>query len=274
MNIRTMSLSELETVLGWAKDEGWNPGVSDASAFFAADPGGFFLADVDGTPAASISVVNHDDHHAFLGLYICKPKFRGQGIGFALWNAALNHAGTRAVTLEGVVEQQSNYARSGFKLLGKTVRYSGKVTGELAGADLASPGDMPWLLRADQTSAGHTRNSYSEAWFANTDSRKTVALYDAGNPVAFATFRTCIEGTKIGPFHAETESQACHLLASNPFSSSGNLYIDVPATSPALTTLITSLGFEPIFETAKMVRGEPAKPNPPEYHALTTLELG
>ncbi len=114
MNIRTMALSDLEMVLGWARNEGWNPGLSDAPAFFAADPSGFFLADVDGMPAASISVVNHDDDHALLGLYICKPEFRGQGIVLALWKAALEHAGKRSVTLEGVVEQQSNYARSGF----------------------------------------------------------------------------------------------------------------------------------------------------------------
>lgn len=274
MNIRTMSLSDLEMALGWAQSEGWNPGLSDAPAFFAADPDGFFLAEVDGAPAASISVVNHDDAHAFLGLYICKPEFRGQGIGFQLWEKALQHAGTRSVTLEGVVEQQSNYARSGFALLGKTVRFSGQVASDPTDSDLASPEDLLVLLKADQIATGHARPRYAEAWFAETDTRKTLVIREAGKPVAFATFRTCAEGTKIGPLHATTEAQAKRLLASNPRTAPGNLYIDVPSTSPALTALVVSLGFVPTFETAKMVRGKPANPGPPKYHALTTLELG
>ena len=34
-------------------------------------------------------MVNHSDGLAFLGLYLCQPAFRGQGIGRALLLAAL-----------------------------------------------------------------------------------------------------------------------------------------------------------------------------------------
>src|SRR5690606_17979527 len=95
MNVRRMSGADLAAVLGWAADEGWNPGLADAGPFVAADPRGFFLAEVGGQPAAAISVVNHDDGFAFLGLYICRPAFRGQGVGHALWREALAHAGDR-----------------------------------------------------------------------------------------------------------------------------------------------------------------------------------
>ena len=54
---RPMSAAELETVMGWAAEEGWNPGLADAAAFHAADPEGFFLTLVGGEPVAAISVV-------------------------------------------------------------------------------------------------------------------------------------------------------------------------------------------------------------------------
>ena len=73
---RTMSLDELRVVLDWAAEEGWNPGLDDAEAFHAADPEGFFLAIDKGTPVAAISVVNHSDNFAFLGLYLCRPEYR------------------------------------------------------------------------------------------------------------------------------------------------------------------------------------------------------
>ena len=101
MILRNADLSELETVLDWAAAEGWNPGLADAEAFYTADPQGFFVAEADGAPVAAISVVNHDAKNAFLGLYICKPEVRGQGIGFALWQHALRHAGDRSVGLDG-----------------------------------------------------------------------------------------------------------------------------------------------------------------------------
>ena len=42
--VRTMSRAELGMVLGWAADEGWNPGRCDAVPFHAADPTGFLIA--------------------------------------------------------------------------------------------------------------------------------------------------------------------------------------------------------------------------------------
>ena len=75
----------------WARIEGWNPGLDDAPPFWAADPLGYFLAEVDGQPAAAISVVNHDDSFAFLGLYLCRPAFRGRGIAKRLMIDAMSH---------------------------------------------------------------------------------------------------------------------------------------------------------------------------------------
>lgn len=41
------------------------------------------MAEVAGGPAAANAVVDPDAAHAFLGPYICRPGFRGQGIGLA-----------------------------------------------------------------------------------------------------------------------------------------------------------------------------------------------
>ena len=104
---RNATLAELDLILEWAASEGWNPGLEDAAAFFAADQRGFFVAvDDQDQPIAAISVVNHTADFAFLGLYIVTPSFRGQGTGLALWNHALAHAGDRTIGLDGVAAQQ------------------------------------------------------------------------------------------------------------------------------------------------------------------------
>ena len=41
--IKTADLDEIRIMLEWARIEGWNPGLDDASTFQKADPSGFFI---------------------------------------------------------------------------------------------------------------------------------------------------------------------------------------------------------------------------------------
>src|SRR3979409_10764 len=107
---------DIALALDWAAAEGWNPGFADASCFASADPAGFLLGEIAGLPAATISVIDYDDRFAFLGFYIVRPDFRGQGYGWRLWQAGIAHAGARTIGLDGVLAQQENYQKSGFTL--------------------------------------------------------------------------------------------------------------------------------------------------------------
>lgn len=123
--IRNLDLPKIATLLDWAAAEGWNPGLDDAVAFHAADPTGFFGCFVDGTMVAGISAVAYDDDFGFIGLYICHPDWRGQGHGKAVWDAGIAYLGNRTIGLDGVPEQQANYASMGFVAAYETVRLHG-----------------------------------------------------------------------------------------------------------------------------------------------------
>jgi len=123
--IKTISPKELETAIDWAAQEGWNPGLFDAEAYFAADPNGFLMGYLDDKPIACISVVKYDDYFGFLGFYIVKPQFRGKGYGFKIWQAGMEYLKGCNVGLDGVVDQQENYKKSGFKLAYRNIRFEG-----------------------------------------------------------------------------------------------------------------------------------------------------
>ena len=127
--VRRMTEADLALALEWAAAEGWNPGLHDARSFYAADPQGFLLAELDGAPAGSVSAVRYGADFGFLGLYIVRPEFRGRGFGLKLWRAALDHLGDRIVGLDGVVAQQGNYRRSGFALAFRNIRQRGEGGG-------------------------------------------------------------------------------------------------------------------------------------------------
>lgn len=71
--IRRMNRSDIDRAVGWARDEGWNPGLHDAGSFFAADPNGFFISEIQGESAGCISAVAYTDTYGFMGFYIVRP---------------------------------------------------------------------------------------------------------------------------------------------------------------------------------------------------------
>lgn len=276
MSVRVMSVEDLQLILGWAAKEGWNPGLDDAAAFHAADANGFLLKEVHGKPVAAVSVVNHDSNFAFLGLYLCKPAFRGQGYGMEVWHAGIAHAGTRCIGLDGVPDQQANYARSGFAKFGSTVRYEGRMdTVPDPRIDLATQSELPRLLTRDLRASGMNRSAFTRAWLSQSTTRKTVVLTVGSDIKGFATFRQCAIGIKVGPLHASCEADALALLASNPFTSNANpLFVDVPGHTSRLALLLKSRRFEPVFETARMFTKKPPECETPSFQAIASMELG
>ena len=79
--IRPMTRPELDLAVEWAAAEGWNPGLYDADSFYAADPTGFLIGLLNDEPIAVISVVKYGQAFGFLGFYIVRPEYRGQGYG-------------------------------------------------------------------------------------------------------------------------------------------------------------------------------------------------
>ena len=104
--VRQMNRFECDVAVEWAAGEGWNPGWHDAEAFFATDPNGFFVGLLDGQPISSISAVAYGADFGFIGFYIVRPEYRGQGYGWQTWQAAMAYLGNRNVGLDGVLAQQ------------------------------------------------------------------------------------------------------------------------------------------------------------------------
>lgn len=265
----TATLAELNHVLDWATDEGWNPGLDDAAAYYAADADGFFVARDNDVPVASISVVNHTDAFAFLGLYITVPAYRGKRIGFGLWQHAIQHAGRRTIGLDGVPEQQANYAASGFKSVGGTVRFAGTLEGARTNAvSVAQPSDIEGLVAREAQLSGVRKEAYLSAWFSNTSTRTTLIAEDG-----FCTVRRCRSGAKVGPLVADSPQAALRLLRHAAAEMGPDLTIDVPQSASDLTAVCQGLGFTAGFETARMYVGA-APPASGTLFAVTSLELG
>lgn len=271
-----MNADELEIVLTWAADEGWNPGIADAAAFHAADPHGYFLTRVEGVPVAAISVVNHDLANSFLGLYICRPESRGQGIGLATWAHGLNYAGGRSVGLDGVPEQEANYQTSGFVRTGASLRHQGRLPGrKFSTVRPVASGDVEKLIELDARANGFSRPQFLKTWLSdNVPGRASRVRVADGEIQGFATWRACREGTKIGPIVAPDTASALELISDvASLRPEGPLIIDLPEDNTDLQQELEQAGFTVPFVTSRMYRG-----TIPDTHqtlqAIATMELG
>jgi len=277
LTIRTMRTDEIPLVLNWAAAEGWNPGLADDACFATVDPRGFLIGELDGAPAATVSCVNYDENFAFLGFYIVRENLRGCGYGLRIWNAAIAHAGSRVIGLDGVVAQQDNYKKSGFQLAYANVRYGGTVTApNLPQAGIVALGEVPFALveAYDSTVFPAPRPAFLRAWIS-APGHVGCALLRDGALAGWGVIRPCRRGRKIGPLVADDRATAEAVLSALlARAGGGEIFLDVPAINRDAIALAESLGLAPVFETARMYTGAIPVLRLERVFGVTTFELG
>lgn len=276
--IRAITKNELELPLEWAAKEGWNPGLSDADAFYAIDHSGFFMGFLGDEPIASLSAVSYGPMFGFLGLYIVKPEYRGKGYGWKLWQEVLKHLPTQNIGLDGVVAQQENYKKSGFRLAYRNIRYEGRGTKEsIADPQMVSIDDIPvkQLLDYDQSIFLLPRKEFLSRW---VNLPKSLAIgYMSGKELkGYGVIRPCRVGYKIGPLFADSK-QIAEVLLNRLLTFAGPdspVFLDVPEVNKESVNLAVAYGMKPMFETARMYTKEFPKAPLHKIFGITTFEVG
>lgn len=277
--IRNAERHELSTIMDWAAAEGWNPGLDDAPAFWAADAEGYHVIEEDGVLVAAISLVRYRRRYGFLGFYIVRPEWRRQGLGWALWQSVLDKASTPTIGLDGVVAQQENYRKSGFVYAHANYRYGGAPRSDLTAV---SPDIIPIdAALIDRVAAydidfnPEPREKFIRGWVGHSNSREGLAFVQHGTVAGFGVIRACREGYKIGPLFAETDVIADQLFEALAVRAGDRpVFLDIPGPNKAAQALCERHGMAPVFETARMYRGPaPALPLDRIY-GITTFELG
>lgn len=278
--IRTMTPNEVEVAIGWARDEGWNPGLADATCFLTVDAEGFIGGYLGGRLIASISVVNYDEHFAFLGCYIVPETHRGQGYGLRLWRAAVRHAGARLIGLDGVPAQIDNYLKSGFHLAYRNVRYGGHIDAPPqplpAGSGIVAAAELPFedLAAYDRTCFPAARDAFLRSWF-ETPGHRALALVANGALTGYGVIRRCHDGHKVGPLFAEDSDTARALLLQLAADAGpGPIFLDVPEVNRPAVRLAEGLSLAPAFETTRMYTGPAPEVALERIFGVSTFELG
>lgn len=273
--IRRMSKRELAQALDWAAAESWNPGLYDPECFYAADPDGFFIAESAGEPLGCVSAVAYDESFGYVGLFIVRPPYRGQGVGLRLFDAALRHVQGRNVGLDAAIAMQETYARYGFKYAYRVIRHQCGGGGESPSEvmELASA-PLDELLRYDRTIFPASRPEFLARWISQPRGA-SLGYKRQGRLAGYGVLRACRDGYKIGPLFADEPAIADVLFQGLCARAAGApVFLDAPEANLAALELAQRRRMSEVFDSARMY----TKGAPPgridRCYGVTTLELG
>jgi len=276
--VRTMTKKDLDTAVAWAAKEGWNPGLYDTEAFYSTDPKGYFMGFLDDEPVASISAVSYGGQFGFLGFYIVKPEYRSKGYGIKVWNEAIKYLKKHNIGLDGVVAQQENYKKSGFKLAYRNIRYEGYGDDTKIKSDkIVKLSSVPFekLVEYDKKLFPASRDQFLSFWIKQPKSL-ALGFVDKGELKGYGMVRKCQKGNKIGPLFSDNAkiAEALFTELKSFVDPKHPIYLDVPETNKEAVALTKRHKMKPMFETARMYTKEPPKIDLNKIFGVTTFELG
>ena len=284
--IRHMTRPEVDTLVDWAAQEGWNPGLHDAKLFWATDPDAFIAADLDGRLIGGGAITAYNGEFGFMGFFIVRPEFRGQGLGNAIWHARRERLIARlrpgaSIGMDGVFAMQDYYAKGGFVFSHRDIRFRTEipdppVTPRVGNNGIVPLAEIPFerVLAYDRTCFPAARPAFLTGWIAQPDSL-ALGCQRADHLSGYGVVRRCREGCKIGPLFADDAQAATALLAHlAAFAAGGPLFLDVPENNPAALDLAHQVRMREVFGCARMYLGPPPALAHPRIFGVTTFELG
>lgn len=282
-NIKLVKLDreQLDIIIGWAADEGWNPGINDAEVFWNTDPDGFYGVMKDDELIASGSVVSYNAEYGFMGFFIVKPEYRGSGLGRELWIKRKEILLSRlrkdaTIGMDGVVDMQEFYAKGGFKLAYKDMRMEGMGKGYELSEDISliDENDFMEVNKYDAECFGFDRSTFLSGWLKQSNGM-AFKYKNRNNVAGIAVIRKAMNGYKIGPLFADDFSVAEKLFEACSDSAKGEkLYLDIPTLNKEAVALAKQCGLEPCFECGRMYHGKPINVPLEKTFGVTTFELG
>ncbi|MGD2119722.1 MAG: GNAT family N-acetyltransferase, partial [Chromatiales bacterium] len=179
---------------------------------------------------------------------------------------------------DGVVAQQDNYRKSGFKLAYRNIRYEGVGGGSPdRNPDIVQLSTLPFEVidSYDRAFFPANRSRFLQAWINQPDSHALGFMQD-GKLAGYGVIRRCRTGYKIGPLFAGMPdlAEALFLALKSRVESSHPVYLDVPEVNPAAVALAQRHDMAVSFETARMYKGDAPDMPLERIFGVTSFELG
>lgn len=279
-HVRKLEERDIDDAIALTNLEDWGYTRADFRRLLALSPNGCFVAESEGRVVGVLTTTMYD-RLAFLGAVIVHPELRGQGVGKAMMEVALNYlsaAGVRTVRLNALLHAIPFYERLGFHGEYEIVRWRGPATaGRMRAVRPVRRSDLEAIARFDAPFFGADRlplldrlEQEFSSTFLVVEVRGAIRGYIVGNPSG--------DSCEIGPWVVEPGDAG---VASDLFqglilaAGTSELAFSGPIRNEGLLEFARTPRFKEAFRTLRMCRGSDDFAGEPKgIWALAGLEKG
>jgi GNAT superfamily N-acetyltransferase len=259
-------MADVPALLRLSQSACWNQTAGDWGRLITIEPLGCFGIDIEGTLAATATVVSYQPDLAWLGMVLTLPEFRGRGLAHRLVQHAIGYAGRRTIRLDASDMGHALYRSLGFVDECPVERWERAPGNRLQGAGVA---EFHYDRKLDIDAFGADRSVLIEA----------LSPYDASSipQTAFALGRPGTNAAYFGPCVSLAPDAARQLaewfVGHHPGES---VFWDLFPHHEEAVTVATGLGFSPVRRLTRMsLNATPGSGSPdPRIYAIAGFEYG
>ena len=292
------SFSDIEFAFKIARQENWGMALGDKECYFAADPEGFFIGELNGKKVCSLSMIKYPRSKlAVMGFGITVPEYRERGYlreiakhvrqsapeEYCIQGDALkylipflqNEIGLRNfgwVNLCSIVNSKN--AVDLLKTYGNNSSISLRPAVEI---------DCEQLSNYEEDVIRIYRKSFLQKWISFPGRKGWVALNAKGTIVGFVVSREILQPKhthKVAPLYADTPEVACCLLnqiSKEIFTENelNKMYFDIPIGNRYAVQLIkNAMGARVLWELTRVSTKEPLQKCINRIYAIASNTAG
>lgn len=281
VHIRKMSPSDITLAIRLSDDTGWNQVLSDWQAYLQLEPGGCFVAELDGNIVATTTTINYQERFGWIGMVIVDPMARRRGIATRMVNHAVTYLESISCPCQKLDATEAGarvYEKMGFTVEYEVERWLGSRRGGSETCSRAliplAVADLNGLTRLDTTAFGASRLKLLQ-WYCTNDCPRFLAG-DRQTPIGYVVGRAGRKAWQVGPLVAANSDTAEQLMAAFLGSLPEEPVIaDVAAVNKESVRLLRHFGFTRQRVLQRMYRGENAwDGQPQQMFYLAGFEYG
>lgn len=247
--LRRLLAEDLASADQLRADLGWNQTISDWERLLALSPEGCFVAAQNARIVGTCTTVTYGNALAWIGMMMVHPASRGQGVGKALLQRAVDYLRQRTVScikLDATPMGKPLYARIGFVPEWTLTRWehSGSALEVEPAPDFIhapAENDWPGILALDAQAFGVYRGTLLHSLAAG--SRRVLIHESGGSILGFGMLRRGARAAYLGPVVARPgigEQLARCLLSGRDDQP---VFWDIPDQNQPASDLARRLGF-------------------------------
>ncbi len=275
-----MSHADLSWCDQLRQDAGWNQTLMDWERYLELSPQGCFVAINKGKLVGTVTTTAYGNAVGWIGMLLVGASARGQGIGTALLQRAIQHLKAekiRCVKLDATPKGETLYRKIGFQpewTLTRFERTRFDAREDVKSVRTLDRADLPQVIALDAEAFGVGRpelirslRGYASVAFVGEE---------LGPSHGFAMLRSGSVAYYFGPIVAQsTEGAETLLRALIASAAPGRVYWDVPDLNQSAVGLARKYGFVPQRQLLRMFFGDDQREgNVSRYYGLADPSLG